>query len=232
MARTTALVRPRRERLIAGVAAGLARWLNIDITLVRLLFILLALVEGIGIVVYLILWLLMPSEEALSYQTETASVSEQSGVLDPPAQFAYSAHHPHWIDGLILVLVGLWLLAHNLSPYLNQYTPIPGIFALVGLGIILASVVSGRYGLGRMLLGMFLFVGGTVWQLHEMDLLHIYWEEIIKYWPTVLIALGLTIMFRPRQAPPAVQLLFFLIILVVTALLVYGLRLLLLTSGG
>lgn len=59
-----ALVRPRDGAMIAGVCAGLARWLGWDVTVVRLLYIILSLasVAFPGLIVYLLLWVLMPRE--------------------------------------------------------------------------------------------------------------------------------------------------------------------------
>jgi len=57
------LVRPRRERVLGGVCAGLGRRFGIDPWLARLLFVvLLMVIPGSQILVYPILWLLMPSE--------------------------------------------------------------------------------------------------------------------------------------------------------------------------
>ncbi len=58
------LTRPREGRLIAGVVAGLARRFGIDPWLARLLFVVVLLViPGSQILVYPILWILMPSEK-------------------------------------------------------------------------------------------------------------------------------------------------------------------------
>jgi phage shock protein C len=57
------LLRSRTDRMIAGVAAGVARYLNTDPTIVRLIFVLLAL-SGPGILIYPLLWAVMPSEAA------------------------------------------------------------------------------------------------------------------------------------------------------------------------
>jgi phage shock protein C len=54
------LVRPTTDRMVAGVAAGLADYMNLDPTIVRLLFVLLALAGGPGILIYIIMWLVMP----------------------------------------------------------------------------------------------------------------------------------------------------------------------------
>ena len=51
-----ALARRADERVIAGVCAGIAQALAVDVTLVRLIFMLLALAGGAGILLYLALW--------------------------------------------------------------------------------------------------------------------------------------------------------------------------------
>jgi phage shock protein C len=62
---TKRLQRPRNDRMIAGVAAGVAQYLGIDTTIVRLLFLLLLLPGGISPLIYVILWVLMPEEPAV-----------------------------------------------------------------------------------------------------------------------------------------------------------------------
>lgn len=56
------LYRSREERMFAGVCGGLGHYFNVDPTLVRVLFVLLGLVAGGGILAYLILWILIPLE--------------------------------------------------------------------------------------------------------------------------------------------------------------------------
>jgi phage shock protein C len=57
-------VRPKNGRILAGVAAGLANYFGINVTIVRIVWLLLLLPGGLpGIVPYLLLWAIMPSEE-------------------------------------------------------------------------------------------------------------------------------------------------------------------------
>jgi phage shock protein PspC (stress-responsive transcriptional regulator) len=56
------LVRPRNDRMIAGVCAGIAQRYGLSATTVRLLFVLSLLLPGPQVLVYLALWLLMPDE--------------------------------------------------------------------------------------------------------------------------------------------------------------------------
>jgi phage shock protein PspC (stress-responsive transcriptional regulator) len=50
----------RTDRKIAGVCGGLGEWLEIDPVFVRVAFVLLALACGLGLVVYILLWVLAP----------------------------------------------------------------------------------------------------------------------------------------------------------------------------
>jgi phage shock protein C len=58
----TALTRPRNDRWIAGVCAGLARRFNMSPGAVRLLFVVSCLLPGPQFLIYLALWIVMPSE--------------------------------------------------------------------------------------------------------------------------------------------------------------------------
>jgi phage shock protein PspC (stress-responsive transcriptional regulator) len=57
------LVRPRDNRWIAGVCAGLARRFGVSVGLVRLLFVLSCLLPGPQVLIYLALWIIMPNED-------------------------------------------------------------------------------------------------------------------------------------------------------------------------
>lgn len=56
------LMRSMDDRMIAGVAAGLADYFDTDPTLIRILFVLLTLFGGgfLGILAYFVLWIIMP----------------------------------------------------------------------------------------------------------------------------------------------------------------------------
>ncbi|HEY6278166.1 MAG TPA: PspC domain-containing protein [Streptosporangiaceae bacterium] len=56
------LCRPVSDRMLAGVAAGIARYLDVDVTIVRIAFAVLAVLGGAGVPIYLAGWLLIPEE--------------------------------------------------------------------------------------------------------------------------------------------------------------------------
>lgn len=59
---TSTLVRPRSDRMIAGVCSGIARRFGISTTVVRIAFLASMLLPGPQIVIYLAAWVLMPQE--------------------------------------------------------------------------------------------------------------------------------------------------------------------------
>jgi len=62
MARSTALVRPARRRMLAGVCVALANRFGVKAWQVRTLFVLSCLLPGPQILLYLALWVILPSQ--------------------------------------------------------------------------------------------------------------------------------------------------------------------------
>ncbi|MGB8952344.1 MAG: PspC domain-containing protein [Candidatus Aminicenantales bacterium] len=60
----TRWTRSRNNKMLLGICAGLAKQFNIDVTLIRLAFIIATIAGGWGILAYLILWPLMPWEDS------------------------------------------------------------------------------------------------------------------------------------------------------------------------
>lgn len=72
MAHSRKLLRQEEERVIGGVCAGLAHYFNVDPVLVRLIFVALALIQGVGVIAYLIIWLIVPDESNRDLSGEEA----------------------------------------------------------------------------------------------------------------------------------------------------------------
>ena len=57
------LLRPKEGRMVAGVCAGLAVYFKVDVNFVRLLFGVFAFIYGLGVLLYLIAWAILPEED-------------------------------------------------------------------------------------------------------------------------------------------------------------------------
>jgi phage shock protein C len=56
------LYRSRTNRQVAGVCGGLAERFNVDVTLMRVLFVVLAIFGGAGVVLYIAMWIIVPEQ--------------------------------------------------------------------------------------------------------------------------------------------------------------------------
>lgn len=56
------LMRSTQNKMVAGVCAGFVRYLNVDPTLVRAIYVAMVLLAGFGVLLYLVLWIIMPAD--------------------------------------------------------------------------------------------------------------------------------------------------------------------------
>jgi len=73
------LVRPRKGRKIAGVCLGLAEYLDLDVTLIRIVWAVCVICGGVGAVAYLAAWVIIP-EEPLMLAAAPSAVSADKVV--------------------------------------------------------------------------------------------------------------------------------------------------------
>lgn len=118
---THRLTRNLADRRIAGVCSGLAEYLTIDVTLIRLFFVLLAFGDGIGFLLYVVLWVIMPADyqdrSAESGRNRTAAVAEEMVRTGESVGRTVFKPDPRTklIIGLVLVILGIFYLLENLS---------------------------------------------------------------------------------------------------------------------
>lgn len=135
-----ALHRSSTNRVIAGVAGGLGEYFDIDPTIIRIIFILLTIFGGSGILIYLVLWLIMPSEGATSLPNDhiRKSVFE---IRETVRSFAHdlrtgeSTNERKMWFGVIILVIGLLFLFNNFGVFgfytLDRFWPL--VVIIVGL---------------------------------------------------------------------------------------------------
>jgi phage shock protein PspC (stress-responsive transcriptional regulator) len=117
------LTRSRSDVMIGGVCSGLGRYFHIDPTLVRLIFVLLTLAGGSGVLVYFILWIVMPPEDMPNAPTnlDSQEFSRRANMMGEEMQKAVSKPNPRAVQfiGIALVVMGIVYLIQNLHlPFL------------------------------------------------------------------------------------------------------------------
>lgn len=135
MAAPKRFYRSRSDHMLGGVAGGLAQYFNLDPTLVRLAFVLLAF-AGFGVLAYLILWVVVP------VRPEGESEPAITGTLD--------TSRGREVAGYVLLALGALLLAANLGWLDVFWGRLVWPLLLVALGIALLATHGRRAGAGSM----------------------------------------------------------------------------------
>lgn len=106
------LYRSRTSSVVAGVCGGLGQYLRIDPTLVRLGFVALALADGIGVLAYLVLWIVIPREglgepgSPETIQTGVEEIAERARAVGEGMEKNLRSPDPR-----LLGLIGVGLIA-------------------------------------------------------------------------------------------------------------------------
>jgi phage shock protein C len=130
------LYRSSRERVISGVAGGVAEYFDVDPSIVRIAWALLALITGgVFLILYGVMWLVVPVAPGTA--GSAASPDDPSGtpVPDAPRAERYRSGSAGLVFGLILIGLGLYFLAREYLPGFNIDRLWP--LGLVALGIFL-----------------------------------------------------------------------------------------------
>jgi len=151
------LYRKTSEKVIAGVCAGLGDYLEIDPILIRLIFVVLTLAAGGGVLVYLILWVSMPEEKVIPNQQENSRIMEDQPInqeeparpaehmktQDPFGKKPGQRSKGNLIGGLVLITLGFLFLADEFIPHVSFGDLWPVILVAIGIGLLINGV-SGK----------------------------------------------------------------------------------------
>lgn len=156
------LYRSEKGRVVVGVCSGLAEHFNTDPIFVRLIFVLLSLINGLGIIIYTVLWLVLPrgirveavEDESLNDEEEASVAGENIGedlevvkageesreviIIDKRSSFFV-----YLVLGLLPILVGTVFLLEKLAIFPGIWfigrIIWPVILVIVGFVIIVAG---------------------------------------------------------------------------------------------
>jgi phage shock protein C len=131
------LYKSRRNRIIDGICGGIAEYFDVDPTIVRLLWALLTLLGGSGIILYLVAMIVMPTNPELHY-------SQNADSSATPSTTQQSDMRRFW--GVLLILIGAMILMTNLGWFaafdwweVSWEIVFPIILILVGIWIMYAK---------------------------------------------------------------------------------------------
>jgi phage shock protein C len=130
------LYRCRNNRILAGVAGGVAEFFDLDPTLVRVLWFLSIFVGGLGLLMYVGLAIITPLEPA-------SATGDGEAVVEPEGHRHAARGDGRWTTalGLVLVLFGSLALVDRFLPALDvEHVIVPAIAIGIGAFLVTRSV--------------------------------------------------------------------------------------------
>jgi phage shock protein C len=158
------LYRDELNKKVAGVCAGLAEYLSVDVTIIRVLFLLALIFKGGGGLVYIVLWIALPKKP---YNLNNLNVDYtvppsndpfnpfkegtppfNTGVppfnpgVPPFAVKPQGKSNAGLIAGIVLVLLGSFFLLNQLDviPFISFHDVWPVILIIIGVGVIVSGI--------------------------------------------------------------------------------------------
>lgn len=180
------LFRNEHDKIIAGVSSGIAEYMEVDVTIIRLLFVLSTIfLVGTGVLVYLVMWIVVPAnnnpaarfsrfndffaDQQSSPFTKT-NVTEQEQPSASPR-----ADAPNWSSSTFEE--GKFKAPQQSSDY---------------------KITNKSSDTGRTVGGLFLLVIGIYFLMNEFDIIP-YWFRLGKLWPLVFVAIGISFIAKSKR---------------------------------
>lgn len=145
------ITKSKTDKVIDGVCGGIAEYFGIDSVIVRLVFIVLVFLNGIGLLLYIILVIIMPNAEQAgqppkeTIQENVQEIGERVKETGEGLGHAFSKNieEKHskravWF-GIILILLGIFFLLENLHliPRIDKDLLWPAIIIFVGVWLLI-----------------------------------------------------------------------------------------------
>ena len=179
------LLRNEHDKVIAGVSSGLAAYMQVDVTIIRLLFVLSTIfLVGTGVLVYLVMWIVVP--------VNNDPAARFSKFNMPPNPFGqpnpFTQQQPFSPTG-----------ATPQDPFTTPADAEPKVTPAGNWKdpIDLKSLSKGNE-TGRTVGGLFLLVIGLYFLMNEFNIIP-YWFKLHKLWPLVFVAIGLSFILKSKR---------------------------------
>lgn len=133
------LYRSRTDKMMGGVAGGLAEYFEVDPVIIRAVFIVSTIAWGISLLAYLVLWIIVPVNPV-----ETVVVEEVTEENKPPV--VHQKKDKKMIFGYILITIGVFIIIDNFFAFLDFDMFIAVTLVAVGIYLLFKNKQSKKMG--------------------------------------------------------------------------------------
>ncbi len=177
------LFRNEHEKVVAGVAAGLAQYMQVDVTIIRLLFVLSTFfLAGGGLLVYIVMWIVVPVNN------------------DPAARFSKFNEYfqQNQQQGSMFNSPNAFNNPSNSEPQTKWNTPNTGTDFNQPIN---PNEFQKGSDTGRTIGGLVLLILGIYFLLRQFDIMPAWFNifKIYKLWPIAIVAVGISLIFRSKR---------------------------------
>ena len=137
------LYRSRRFRVFGGVAGGLGTYFNIDPIIVRVIFVIVAFMHGLGLLGYIILWIVIPEEPFEVAYPQNAESGQGENIVSDANNVKIGNGRGSMIFGAILIGIGLLFLADRIFPRFSFDDFVPLLIVIIG-GLLVWNSINNR----------------------------------------------------------------------------------------
>ena len=141
------IYRDSENRVVGGVCSGLANYLNLDVALVRIAFVIALLFASFGFWLYVILWIVLPvnSQQVneTTRQQETEPTTNSQGSTANSQQPSSSSKTTSVFAGIAVIFIGLIFLVNNFLPISWIWKLWPLILVVIGVVMIINAAKKG-----------------------------------------------------------------------------------------
>lgn len=179
------LFRNEHDKVVAGVSSGIAEYMEVDVTIIRLLFVLSTIfLVGTGILVYIIMWIVVPvnNDPTARFSKFNDFFKDQNNPFQssnpfggPKATTEQSRPYQNWTSSTVKDDgFESWKQGDSFKPYQKNNET------------------------GRTVAGLFLLVIGMYFLMDEFGMIP-FWFQLTKLWPLVFVAIGASFIIKSKN---------------------------------
>lgn len=136
------LYRNRHDKMIGGVASGLADYFEVDPLIIRALFIIITIAYGIGFIAYIVLWIIVPINDMdnfdnfASYEGQTNFDTKIETDEFDNIDYTNKKNDRKLLGGIVLIVIGFLLFLNEILPDFDFEFIVPIILIIIGVSIL------------------------------------------------------------------------------------------------
>jgi phage shock protein C len=166
------LFRNEYEKVVGGVSSGIAEYMEVDVTIIRLLFVLSTIfLVGTGVLVYIVMWIVVPVNNDPAKRF--AKFNDYNKGFNNP--FEPKASAPGWTSPLM-----------NADPFKT------------GSNDTSFRPIKKNSETGKTVAGLVLLVMGIYFLMNEFNIIP-FWFNVSKMWPLVFVAVGVSFILKAKN---------------------------------